>query len=177
MCKLKQRERLGRFEIIVRSLSYVLSTEAKKQTTSKADKAFFHQLSIRDAQRHLPRLRSLAALNYPDTLAQGLVIGIDYRVTPEKYSVKPIIGYNGPETSGTVNEEARNDALFEKVRDNQDKYTLLESKIANGEESQLVMTLCSSFWDKEGLVGNGQIEGEGGSSDEDDDDPSPRRSR
>ena len=84
--------------------------------------------------------------------------------------MRPIVGYNGPDTSGTVNEEARNDALLEKVRDNQDKYTLLESKISNGQDGQLIMTICSSFWDKDAglLGGNGRIEGEEGSSDEDD---------
>lgn len=60
--------------------------------------------------------------------------------------MRSIVGYDGPETFGTVNEKARNDALFEKVRDNQDKYTLLESKVANGLDDQLVLTLCSSFW-------------------------------
>ncbi|KIM77726.1 hypothetical protein PILCRDRAFT_11814 [Piloderma croceum F 1598] len=155
MCKLKQRERL----------------EGKKNTISKADKAFFHHLSIRDARRHLPHLRSLAAHEYPDALVQGLVIGIDYRVMPEKYSVQSIVGYRSPETIGTVNEEARNDALFEKVRDNQDRYTLLETKIVNGQDAQLVITLCPSFWDKDtGLLGgNGRIEGEECISDDDDD--------
>jgi len=77
--------------------------------------------------------------------------------------------HSGTETSGTANEEARNDALIEKVRDNQDKYTLLESKIANGQDGQLVMTLCSSFWDKDCCTGS-----EEGFSDDDDDDPNPK---
>jgi hypothetical protein len=149
--------------------------EGKKNTISKADKAFLHHLSIRDARRHLPHLRSLAAREYPDTLVQGLVIGIDYRVTPEKYSVQSIVGYS-PETTGTVNEEARNDALFEKARDNQDRYTLLETKIANGQDAQLVMTLCPSFWDKDAglLDGNRRIEGVECISDDDDDNSNPK---
>ena len=65
--------------------------------------------------------------------------------------------------------------MFEKVRDNQDKYTLLESKIANGQDGQLVLTICSSFWahDTGLLSGNGRIEGEDGFSDEDDN-PNPK---
>jgi hypothetical protein len=135
------------------------SAEGKKNTISKADKAFLHHLSIRDARRHLPHLQSLAAHEYPDTLVQGLVISIDYRVMPEKYSVQSIVGYRSPETMGTVNEEARNDALFEKVRDNQDRYTLLETMVVNGQDAQLLITLCPSFWDKDTLLGgNGQME-------------------
>ena len=157
------------------SLSYPRSAEGKKQTMSKGDRAFLHHLSIRDARRHLPHLRSTAAREYPNTPIQGLVICIDYGAIPEKYSVRPIVRHNGPETSGTVNEEARNDALFEKVRDNQDKYTLLESTIANGQDGQLVLTMCSSCWQSDSglLGGNGRVAGQDEFSDEDDD-PSPK---
>jgi len=83
--------------------------------------------------------------------------------------VTPIDGYNGPETCGSVNAEARNDALLEKVRDNPEKYTLLESSIANGQDGQLVMTLSKCFWDDE-KSGGGRIEGEEKYSDYDDHD-------
>ncbi|KIM71474.1 hypothetical protein PILCRDRAFT_17044 [Piloderma croceum F 1598] len=88
---------------------------------------------------------------------------------PKKYSVQSIVGYSSPETMGGVNKEARNDALFEKFRDNQDRYTLIETKITNGQDAQLVMILCPSFGDKDAglLGGNGQIEGEEGFSDDD----------
>jgi hypothetical protein len=169
MCKLKQRERLGTSLFMNCNPSHARVTDGKKQTTPKADKAFVHHLSIQDARRHLPQLRSIAAREFPNTPVQGLVICIDYRVIPENYSVRPVMEHSGTETSGTANEEARNDALIEKVRDNQDKYTLLESKIANGQDGQLVMTLCSSFWDKDCCTGS-----EEGFSDDDDDDPNPK---
>lgn len=145
-----------------------VTAEGKKQGISKGDKAFLHHLSLWDARRHLPHLRNLAAREFPDTPAKGLVIRIDYGMLPEQYSVIPINGYNGPETCGSTNAEARNDALFEKVRDNQEKYTLLESLIANGQDGQLVMTLCKSFWENDtGPLGS-RFEGGEEYSDEDD---------
>ncbi|KII90718.1 hypothetical protein PLICRDRAFT_106414 [Plicaturopsis crispa FD-325 SS-3] len=130
MCKMKQRERYGRFYSI-----------------SKHDAAFFHHLSTHDARRHLPMLRELAAREFPDTPLTGLIICIDYTARPEKYTVVPIHGFVGRPAEGSVNAIARNEALLEKARDYPGKYTLIQSTISNGRGDTLVMTLATGeFW-------------------------------
>lgn len=89
---------------------------------------------------------SNAALDYPGTPAQGLVIRIDYTKQPESYTVKPLDGYKGPPIGGSANDEARNDALIEKVKNDQDRYTLIETIIAHGQWGQLLMTVAPSLW-------------------------------
>ena len=50
-------------------------------------------------------------------------------------------------TDGTPNAEARNDALLEKARDHPGKYTIIQSKISNGQNLNMVMTLVTgTFW-------------------------------
>lgn len=133
MCALKQQERL----------------EGKKQSISKGDAAFFHHLATRDAWRELPTLREMATKEYPQTVNTDLVVCIDYLVNPPKFLVVPIVEYDKhqPETDGTVNAEARNEALIERARENPGKFTVIQSKIANGQSKQLVLTIVTGgFW-------------------------------
>ncbi|RDB14658.1 hypothetical protein Hypma_016492 [Hypsizygus marmoreus] len=134
MCKMKQRERL----------------EGKLQSISRSDSIFFHHLFTRDARNHLPRLRRLALKDYPGTTKTALVICIDYTVIPPKYSLIPLAKYEEslPDTRGSPNTEARNEALLERARENPGKFTIIQSKIANGEALQIVMTVVTgSFWE------------------------------
>ncbi|KAG5652307.1 hypothetical protein H0H81_005457 [Sphagnurus paluster] len=124
--------------------------EGKLQSISKSDSQFFHHLFTRDARHHLPRLRRLALTEYPGTTKAALIICIDYTVLPPKYSIKPLADYEKdlPEMRGSPNTEARNDALIERARENPGKFTIIQSKIANGEGLQMVMTVVTgSFWD------------------------------
>lgn len=132
MCKMKQRERM----------------EGKSDPIPKRDIAFFHQLSMHDARTHLPRLRRRAAAEFSTVPRHRLVICIDYTVQPAVYSLRPLDTYNTGQTSGTANTEARNDALIEGVRENPQRYALIESKIACGRSPQCVLTLATgAFWE------------------------------
>ncbi|KAF8215211.1 hypothetical protein K438DRAFT_1561466 [Mycena galopus ATCC 62051] len=133
MCKMKQRERL----------------EGKSQAISKSDAAFFHHLATRDARHHLPLLRRLARSNYPNLRSCDLLIRIDYTVVPPAYSVVPLTegGRHDIPTNGSANAEARNDALLERVRENPDRFGLIQSKVENGATMQLVMSVVTgNFW-------------------------------
>jgi hypothetical protein len=91
----------------------------------------------------------MATKEYPETVNTDLVVCIDYLVNPPKFSVVPIAEYDKhqPETDSTVNAEARNEALIERVRDNPGKFTVIQSKIANGRSKQLVLTIVTGgFW-------------------------------
>ncbi|TFK27569.1 hypothetical protein FA15DRAFT_666240 [Coprinopsis marcescibilis] len=137
MCILKQQERL----------------EGKYQSISKSDAAFWHFLAPHDACRELPSLLRLAKAEYPGVPLNQLYIAIDYTVNPNKFSVIPLADYETrtPATSGSPNSEARNDALIERVRENVGKFTLLQSRIANGQGLQMVVTLISGkFWEQLG---------------------------
>lgn len=126
-----------------------LFAEGKYQSISKADAAFFHHLFTRDARNHLPRLRRLASEKYPEKTKTALIICIDYTALPPKYSVVPLEDYEKSrlETDGSANAEARNDTLIERARENPGKFTIIQSKIANGQGLQMVMTVVTgSFW-------------------------------
>ncbi|KAJ7808120.1 hypothetical protein B0H14DRAFT_2609138 [Mycena olivaceomarginata] len=73
MCKMKQRERLG-----------------KPQAISKSDAVFFRHFSIRDTWHHLPLLRRLVCSTYPALRSCELLIRIDYTAVPPAYSVVPL---------------------------------------------------------------------------------------
>jgi len=91
----------------------------------------------------------MATKEYPQTVNADLVVCIDYLVNPPKFSVVPIAEYDKhqPETDGTVNAEARNEALIERARENPGKFTIIQSKIANGQSKQLVLTIVTGgFW-------------------------------
>jgi len=143
MCKLKQQERV----------------EGKLDPVSKQDTAFFHHLSSRDARRHLPQLRSLAARDFENLQLSDLIICIDYTQVPETYSLKQLTDTPGPysrPTAGSENAEARNKALFTKAREHPGKYTLIESLISQGRTNSVVVTLLiGKFWDGDtGLIGS-----------------------
>ncbi|KAG2009621.1 hypothetical protein CC2G_012530 [Coprinopsis cinerea AmutBmut pab1-1] len=134
MCVMKQQERL----------------EGKLQAISKGDSAFFHKLAPRDARRALPTFRRMAKQQFPDTDKSGLVACIDYTKLPPEYSLLPLADYDtkGPAVRGSPNAEARREALIERAKDNPNKITLIQSKIANGQGLQLVLTIVpGSFWD------------------------------
>ncbi|KAF8887152.1 hypothetical protein BD779DRAFT_1528356 [Infundibulicybe gibba] len=121
MCKMKQRERLG-----------------KTAVNSKSDASFFHHLATRDARRHLPHLRRLAKQDWPGTTDTGLVVCIDYTIAPEKYSLLPLAEYVRlrPQSAGSANKEARNEALIERAMENPGRFTLIQSMIANGQANR-----------------------------------------
>lgn len=160
---MKQRERLGtcqhtlpipyRYKLLCRC------TEGRPESISKRDAAFFHHLSIRDARRHLPRLRSLGKEKFPGTPFHGLVVCIDYTECPAVFSVKRLEGYSPGETTGTTNSQARNDALIEKVQQNSEKYTLIESIVSCGQSMQCVLTQATgAFWTSDNtLIGGGTM--------------------
>jgi len=78
-----------------------------------------------------------------------------------------------PETNGSANAEARNDALIERARRNPGKFTIIQSKIANGEGLQMVMTVVTgSFWDDSDnpWAIPGAVEGQRTVEDDEDDD-------
>ncbi|KAF7799425.1 hypothetical protein EIP86_010660 [Pleurotus ostreatoroseus] len=143
MCKMKQMERL----------------EGRPESISKRDAAFFHSLSIRDARRNLPRLRFLGKEKFPDTPFHDLVICIDYTEGPANVSVKRLEGYTIGDTTASTNLQARNDALIEKVQQNSEKYTLVESRIACGQSMQCVLTqVTGAFWTSDNtLIGGGSV--------------------
>ncbi|KAJ7256876.1 hypothetical protein B0H12DRAFT_1015743 [Mycena haematopus] len=135
MCKLKQQERL----------------EGKSQAISKSDAAFFHHLFTRDARHHLPFLRRLASSTYPALRPCELLIRMDYTVVPPAYSVVPLAEADQQDirTNGSANAEARNDALLERVRENPDRFGLIQSRIVHGVSGQLVLSVVSgNFWEE-----------------------------
>jgi hypothetical protein len=120
--------------------------EESLHSTSKQDRAFHHHLAIRDASRHLPLLRKLAAAKFPSTPVSKLLILIDYTKVPETYSVKPIENHHIP--SFDINAAvARTHALIDKVKNHPDDYSAIESTICGGRMHILVTTLVSArFW-------------------------------
>lgn len=135
--------------VVFTALVLTAVVEGKFQSISKADAAFFHHLFPRDARRNLPSLRKLASEKFPEKTKTALIICIDYTTLPPTYSVVPLEDYekNRPETNGSSNAEARNDTLIERARDNPGKFTIIQSKIANGQGLQLVLTVVTgSFW-------------------------------
>ncbi|KAJ6453089.1 hypothetical protein C8R45DRAFT_1039529 [Mycena sanguinolenta] len=134
MCQMKRQERL----------------EGKSQAITKSDAAFFHHLSTRDARHHLPLLRRLARSNYPTLRSCELLIRIDYTIVPPVYSVVPLTEADRHDTptNGSPNAVARNDALLERVRENPDRFGLIQSKVVNGVALQLVLSVVTgNFWE------------------------------
>lgn len=153
------------------------SAEGTPQTITKADSAFLHHLSIYDARRHLSYLRSMAAREYPNVDVKTLVICIDYQRSPTKYTLRPSTTRQIREISEIdISTAARNDAIIEKVTENPEKYTLIESTIAYGLRLQLVTTLVTSFWDRDTgpLGGEGRMDGEGGLEENDEGEDNPK---
>ena len=98
---------------------------------------------------HLDELKSIARREYPDIPPHKLVVAIDQSVTPATYSVKPLDTFTLPHDHAikSMNEEARNDALIEKVQNAPESFTIVEMTIAGGPARAMVMTLATGgFW-------------------------------
>ncbi|KAF9525851.1 hypothetical protein CPB83DRAFT_858740 [Crepidotus variabilis] len=141
VCKMKQTEVAeGKYEII-----------------TKSDADYFHHLSTCDARHNMPLLREMANASYPDLPPTALVICIDYLRYPTKFSVHPLADHDkhGPKIApdASANSEARNDELINRARENPGKYGVVQSKIANGQGQQLVLSVVpGAFWDDAGWV-------------------------
>jgi hypothetical protein len=155
MCILKQQERLGMpLSTRMRMLADCRHIEGKSLSISKSDHAFFHQLAPHEASRELTKLQGLAKSSYPDTKLADLVVFIDFTVVPAKFSVFPLEQYEkwSPATDGSVNAEARHDSLVERARENPSRFTIIQSKLVNGEAYQMSTTLVGGrFW-KDGEI-------------------------
>lgn len=128
------------------------------EAISRQDTAFFHALSTRDARKHLPKLRGIAAREHEGVPLANFVVCIDYTVLPETYTLRLLTEEPGPysrQINGSANAEARNNALHDKAKKNPEKYVLIESTISNGRSDQLVLTLgTGEFWNGDvGLIG------------------------
>ncbi|KJA14498.1 hypothetical protein HYPSUDRAFT_150369 [Hypholoma sublateritium FD-334 SS-4] len=131
VCKLKQQELL----------------EGKFQSVSKTDATFFHHLATSDARRYLPTLRRLAESTYP-LLADSptsLVTTIDYMVYPPRLGLYPLAEHEkySPQRALNVspNAELRNDELIQRARDHPGEYGIIQSKMANGQGMQSVLSI------------------------------------
>ena len=165
-----QATRDSRCVLTLLSVSLKLTTispEGKSRTITRADAAFLHNLATRDARHHLPHLRQLAKQYFPKTTSAGLVVAINYLVVPPTYNLLPLDEYGRHHKlhsqNSSSNAEARNEALIERARENPGKFTIIQSKIANGFGIQLVLTIVTGgFWDDDD-----DDENWGGSEDED----------
>jgi hypothetical protein len=88
---------------------------------------------------------------FPETTHSGLVISIDYLVVPPTYELLPLDElekHQPPHSKDSTNAAARNEALIERARENPGKFTIIQSKIANGRGIQCVLTIVTGgFWD------------------------------
>lgn len=77
----------------------------------------------------------------------NLIIQIGYAANPPHFEVRHIDEGHGLPIWGSDNALARNEALLQRVKDNRDKYTLIESIIVHGKRHiQLVETISVSLW-------------------------------
>ncbi|CDO69474.1 hypothetical protein BN946_scf184817.g34 [Trametes cinnabarina] len=120
---------------------------------SKRDYQFLHYFSMFDARMHLHELRRIAQRDFPNTPLTSLVVSIDHTTLPATYALKDLHTYQiGPHPMGTMNAEARNEALIEKVQQNPDRFTLVEMEVPAGQGSHMVLALATgAFWGKEGV--------------------------
>ncbi|PSS34075.1 hypothetical protein PHLCEN_2v1869 [Hermanssonia centrifuga] len=153
------------------SIYILLLEEGKSDDILKKDVQFFHDLSLRDARKHLPRLRALAKKHYPEVPYWSLIVCIDYNMLPPIFSVKHLDEYTLGNAQRSSIVEARNDAMIEKIKNKQGKYALLETRLSFGTGMQCVFTLATGdFWNSDNsLIGGGHVEGEPHSEDEFDD--------
>jgi hypothetical protein len=96
MCKLKQRERLGAsLSSPPRSHPQAnrARTEGRGETVPDEDFKFLHNLSMRDARKHLPHLRALAQREHPGVPTGEFVITIDYTRLPPVFGLRPLQTY------------------------------------------------------------------------------------
>jgi len=126
-----------------RSCSKENTTPSARQTPLTS-----HHLATRDARHNLPLIKRLAK----SSLAENpitLVIDIVY---PPKLDLHPLAEHEkhsskiSPETS--ANAEARSEELTQRARAYPGKYGLIQSKMANGQGLQSVLSIVpGSFWD------------------------------
>jgi hypothetical protein len=75
------------------TFSYPFHTEGRGEIVSKEDYKFLHNLSLRDARKHLPHLRTLAKREHPGLPTSGLIITINYTKTPAIFGLKVLRTY------------------------------------------------------------------------------------
>lgn len=108
---------------------------------------FFHHLATSDARSLLPTLRRLAESTYP-FLAKSptsLVVTIDYTVHPPRLGLHPLAEHEkySPRRALHIspNAELRNDELVQRARDHPGEYGIIQSKMANGQGMQSVLSI------------------------------------
>ncbi|KDQ55392.1 hypothetical protein JAAARDRAFT_195775 [Jaapia argillacea MUCL 33604] len=131
VCKLKQREQ----------------TDGKLTKIESTDKKFLHHLSLTHAQHSLAHLLSLASTQFASLPLTSLAICIDYTSLPPKFSLKALSAYNEKneerETTGSETMEERNARMIERVRENGEKHTLVESVLCGGRGRVMLLTVTS----------------------------------
>jgi hypothetical protein len=92
----------------------------------------------------------IASTKYPSLMYTALMININYTVIPPEYSVVPLAEYKAhlPLTKASANDEACNEALIERARDNPGNLTIIQNKIVNGQGLQLVLTVVLGAFGK-----------------------------
>lgn len=70
------------------------------------------------------------------------MICIDYCPVPPAFSIIPLAEYEQhlPELNGSANDLERNDVVLSRAREHPEQATLIQSRIANGEGIQIVLT-------------------------------------
>lgn len=123
-------------------------TEGRADNVSKRDYEFLHYLAMFDARLHISELRNIAERGFPNTPLPQLVVHIDQSVTPPTYGVQELKAYKlDQRLVESANEEARNEALVEKVQDNPEHYTIIDMTTRGGSALQTLMTLATGgFW-------------------------------
>ena len=101
-----------------------------------------------DARMHISEIRKAAERDFPNTPLTQLVVHIDQSVTPATYGVKELKTYKlDQRLVKSTNEEARNEALVEKVQENPEHYTIIDMTTAGGATLSTLMTLATGgFW-------------------------------
>lgn len=123
--------------------------EGKADSISKSDTAFIHQLAFWEAKKHIPILRRIAQVRYPDCPLQRLVVTVDFTEIHPEFSVIPLDEYERslPSTDGTAASKARHGALIDRVKENPGKFMLIQSWLANGYSPQIMATMITgAFW-------------------------------
>ena len=96
-------------------------------------------------------MRLVAVHEHPGIELKNFVIQIDYTVIPPKYVLRSIDEERSLPIWGSDNALARNKSLLQRVKNNRDKYSLIESIVVHGKgHTQLVMTTVISLWEKSG---------------------------
>ena len=113
--------------------------------------AFFRHLSVRDARNNIAHLRHLASkAQLGKIYGMGLVIRIDYTVIPPEYDVVSLAEFekHAPMPLRGPNAEPMHTAIVQEAHDNPGIYTIIVSKVANGQGLQLVPILIKGegFW-------------------------------